>query len=281
MKSAKNSIPDLIKPIAQHSSLQQWLDTTADEMNHPDFIAEDPVSVPHRYSVVQDIEIAGFFAAIMAWGQRKTIIRKANELMQLMDDAPYDFIMHHQEIDRTRFSSFTHRTLQPADVIYLVDVLQRYYQHHQSLEDAFASAISPTDEDVIHGLNAFHHMVFDQAWVLERTRKHIASPDRKSACKRLNMYLRWMVRSDDRGVDFGLWKKINSSQLIIPLDVHVGNVGRQLNLLTRKVNDWQAAKELTECLKQFDPADPVRYDFALFGAAVRKGPPSPRLWRMQ
>jgi uncharacterized protein (TIGR02757 family) len=251
-------------------SLHQWLEAKVKEYNHPSFIEADPISVPHRYSRLQDIEIAGFFAAIMSWGQRKTIVSKATELMLLMDDAPYDFMMNHTEKDRKRFSTFRHRTFQPDDVLYLVDVLQRYYKSHQSLEEAFVSEHNDTYEDTYQALAGFHELMFDQPWVLERTRKHIATPVRKSSCKRLNMFLRWMVRKDDHGVDFGLWNKISPSQLIIPLDLHVGNVARHLKLLERPVNDWQAAKELTEKLKVFDATDPVKYDFALFGAGVLK-----------
>ncbi len=224
--------------------------------------------MPHRFSKLQDIEIAGFFAAIMAWGQRKTIINKANELMSLMDNAPYEFITKHHDRDRSRFFHFRHRTFQPDDVIFLVEVLQQYYRQHTSLEDAFVNRMKPFDEDMYNALAGFYDIIFDQPEVMERTRKHIATPLRKSSCKRLNMFLRWMVRSDMCGVDFGLWKKIAPSQLVIPLDLHVGRVARHLGLLHRPVNDWQAAKELTEQLKRFDPIDPVRYDFALFGAGV-------------
>lgn len=236
--------------------------------NHPSFIASDPVSVPHRFTKTQDIEIAGFFAAIMAWGRRGTIIKKANELMQLMDDEPHAFLLGHKEKDRKRFLAFKHRTLQADDIIYLVDVLQRYYQQHDSLEDAFLQEINDECEVMYDALCGFHNTMFDHPAVMERTRKHIATPARKSSCKRINMYLRWMVRKDDHGVDFGIWKKINPSQLIIPLDLHVGNVARQLGLLSRPVNDWQAALELTAGLREFDPTDPVKYDFALFGAGV-------------
>lgn len=268
MRSAGNSTTDKPLPDKQVASLRIWLEQKSVQYNHPSFITEDPISVPHRFAKLQDIEIAGFFAAIMAWGQRKTIINKANELMALMDDAPFDFIRDHAEKDRKCFSTFKHRTLQPDDIFYLVEVLQQYYQQHDSLESAFARHLNPEDEDVFKGLAGFYDMVFDQPWVLERTRKHIATPVRKSSCKRLNMFLRWMVRSDDKGVDFGVWKTISASQLIIPLDLHVGNVARRLSLLKRPVNDWQAAKELTEMLKRFDPLDPVRYDFALFGAGI-------------
>ena len=245
--------------------LHLWLDQQTASFNHPSFIPDDPISVPHQYSLLQDIEIAGFFSAIMAWGQRPTIIRKANELMAMMDNAPHQFITQHKEKDRKRFLAFKHRTLQPDDIIFLTDTLQRYYHQHTSLEDAFAGHLLPGDEDVYNGLAGFYNILFDHPWVMERTRKHIATPVQKSACKRLNMYLRWMVRQDNMGVDFGLWKKISPSQLIIPLDLHVGNVARQLGLLERKINDWQAAKELTQRLKEFDADDPVRYDFALFG----------------
>lgn len=254
----------------QDKILFHWLEGHFRQFNKPVFVTDDSISVPHRFKVLQDIEIAGFFTAIMAWGQRKTIINKANELMAYMDEAPYDFICHHKEKDRKRFASFKHRTLQPDDVLFLVDVLQRYYLNHQSLEHAFASHMQSDDEDVYNGLVGFHKMIFDQPWVLERTRKHIATPLRKSSCKRLNMFLRWMVRHDDAGVDFGLWKNISPAQLIIPLDVHVGNVARKLHLLDRKANDWMAAKELTDTLKKFDPKDPVKYDFALFGAGVNR-----------
>lgn len=268
MKSAENSTPDQLKFDFHFPTLLSWLEEHASRYNHPGFIPDDPISVPHRFSKLQDIEIAGFFTAIMAWGQRKTIIHKGNELMRLMDDDPHAFIVGHVEKERRRFLSFKHRTLQPDDILFLVEVFQQYYRQYESLEHAFAQKLSADHEDMFYGLAGFYEMVFDRTDVLERTRKHIATPVRKSSCKRLNMYLRWMVRSDDCGVDFGLWKKIKPSQLVIPLDLHVGNVARRLQLLTRKNNDWEAAMALTKMLKHFDPADPVRYDFALFGAGV-------------
>ena len=252
-------------------TLHTWLDQHAGVYNHPSFITGDPISVPHRFSQLQDIEIAGFFAAIMAWGQRQTIINKANELLSLMDDSPYEFIKGHKEKDRKVFLDFRHRTLQPDDVIYLLDVLQQYYNNHKSLEDAFAQKMGVDSKDTFGALQGFHEMIFDHPDVMERTRKHISTPQRKSSCKRLNMFLRWMVRKDDRGVDFGVWKKISPSQLVIPLDLHVGRTARKLGLLSRNINDWQAATELTNELKKFDPADPVKYDFALFGASINGG----------
>ncbi len=226
--------------------------------------------MPHRFSIKQDIEIAGFLVAIMAWGQRPTIIRKANDLLDLMDNAPFDFMLHHQPTDRKRFLSFSHRTLQPDDVLYLVEVLQLYYQRHDSLEHAFARHLAPGAEDTFQAIAGFHRMVFDQPYVLERTRKHIPTPANKSSCKRLNMYLRWMVRRDNAGVDFGVWNTISPAQLIMPLDLHVGRIARQLGLLQRPANDWQAAAELTNRLREFDPLDPVKYDFALFGAGITR-----------
>lgn len=248
--------------------IRNWLDQKADAYNDPSFIIGDPISVPHRFTRLQDIEIAGFFAAIMAWGQRQTIINKANELMALMDDNPFEFVREHREKDRKRFLSFRHRTLQPDDIIFLIDVLQKYFLEHESLEDAFADHMSGEDEDTFQALGGFHNMIFDRPVVMERTRKHIATPLRKSSCKRLNMFLRWMVRTDKNGVDFGLWKRISPAQLIIPLDLHVGRTARAMGLLDRTINDWQAAKELTNKLKEFDREDPVRYDFALFGAGI-------------
>lgn len=224
--------------------------------------------MPHRFSRQQDIEIAGFFTAIMAWGRRTTIINKANELMRLMDDAPYDFIVHHRASDLKPLLGFCHRTLQPDDVLFLVDSLRSYFQSHQSLETAFLDGITRGDATVEGGLNAFSRMLFDRPVVMERTRKHIPAPERGSSCKRINMYLRWMVRRDNRGVDFGLWQGIEPRQLVIPLDVHVGRVARDLGLLQRTQDDWRAALELTASLRAYDRKDPVKYDFALFGAGV-------------
>lgn len=251
------------------NDVRSVLEQYADHFNRPSFIEDDPISVPHRFSLLQDIEISGFFAAIMAWGQRPTIIRNANALMQLMDDAPHQFITQHKETDRKRFVDFRHRTFQPDDVLYLIHVLQQYYQQHTSLEDAFANHMTKGDTDVYAALAGYHELIFNQEHVLERTRKHIATPIRKSSCKRLNMFLRWMVRDDDRGVDFGLWKKISPAQLIIPLDLHVGRVARKFGLLDRHINDWQSALQLTEKLREFDKDDPVKYDFALFGVGVK------------
>jgi len=248
--------------------LFQWLEETSSRFNQPSFIPDDPISIPHRYVSKEDIEIAGLFSALLAWGRRSTIIQKAGQLMDLMGDSPHDFIVNHAEKDRRRFMAFRHRTFQPDDILFLLPVLQDYYRTHTSLEEVFAFGQNSSDRSAYHGLTSFYNMVFGRPVVLERTRKHIATPERHSACKRLNMYLRWMVRRDDNGVDFGIWRNIDPANLIIPLDIHVGNVARRLGLLQRSTNDWNAAIVLTDQLKEFDSADPVKYDFALFGAGV-------------
>ena len=251
-----------------HQELKQYLDEQVSRFNVPDFIPDDPIRIPHQFSLQQDVEIMGFWTAILAWGQRKTIINKANELIELMDGAPYQFISQHQEKDRARFLQFKHRTFQATDTLYFLERLQQYFQQYASLEKAFSKHLKPEDETVEKALIGFHNDFFDHPYAPQRTRKHIATPARKSTCKRLNMFLRWMVRQDDRGVDFGLWKEIKPSQLLMPLDVHVDRVARRLGLIQRKQRDWQTVLELTENLRVFDPQDPSKYDFALFGAGV-------------
>ena len=249
-------------------NIKGYLDKACATFNSPDFIAKDPISIPHRYSKLQDIEVSGFWVAMLAWGQRKTIINKATELMALMDDAPHDFILNHQEIDRKRFLTFKHRTFNDIDTLYFLEWLQWYYQQHNSLETAFAQHITMKDENIENALIGFQKLFFSLPDAPRRTQKHIATPARKSACKRLCMFLRWMVREDNKGVDFGLWRQIQPSQLIMPLDVHVDRVGRSLGLITRKQTDWVTAVELTDNLKQYNTTDPVIYDFALFGLGV-------------
>lgn len=257
--------------------LGRFLEDHAGRYNRPDFIEGDPISIPHRFSRLQDIEIAGFWTAMLAWGQRKTIISSAAGLIERMDGAPYDFVLNHEERDRSRFLDFKHRTFQATDALYFLEFFQQYYRGHDSLEDAFARHLRPSDEHVGPALAGFHDLFFSLPFAPERTRKHIATPARQSACKRLNMFLRWMVRRDGRGVDFGLWRRIRPAQLVMPLDVHVERVARRLGLLERRQVDWQAALELTERLRAFDPGDPVKYDFALFGLGVLEkttgGPP--------
>ncbi|MEN0005862.1 MAG: TIGR02757 family protein [Bacteroidota bacterium] len=251
--------------------LKAQLDEYVELYNRPSFIEHDPISIPHRFSKLQDIEIIGFWVAMLAWGQRKTIINSANRLIELMDRAPHDFILHHQEKDRARFQSFKHRTFQPLDTLYFLEFFQQYYREHQTLELAFAKYLSSDATTVEPALIGFHQTFFSLPIAPQRTRKHVATPTRGSTCKRLNMFLRWMVRKDEKGVDFGLWSGIHPGQLLMPLDVHVDRVARRLGLIERKQTDWKTVLELTEKLKRFAPEDPVRYDYALFGIGVLEG----------
>lgn len=251
------------------NSIKALLDDRVEKYNNPGFIPNDPVFIPHRFTKKQDVEISGFFAAILAWGQRKTIINNCQKLMQLMDNAPHDFILNHQEQDLKRFIGFKHRTFNDTDLLYLLYFFQQFYQQHESLEIAFTgeiNQITTQKERLVH----FHNMVFSLEDAPQRTRKHIATPARKSACKRLNMYLRWMVRKDEHGVDFGIWEKMPMADLVCPCDVHVERVARRLGLITRKGMNWQTAEELTHHLRTFDPADPVKYDYALFGLGIEE-----------
>ena len=249
------------------SGLEDFLNKMVVRFNHPDFIEADPISIPHQFQQLQDIEIMGFWTAILSWGQRKTIINKAQELIQLMDGAPYQFILNHQEEDRKRFENFKHRTFQYTDTLYFLEFLQTYYSQNNSLETAF---LTPAGDfsSAKASITQFHETFFSLPDAPKRTKKHIASPARKSTCKRLNMFLRWMVRQDNCGVDFGLWRCIPSSKLMMPFDVHVERIGRQLGLIQRKQRDWQAVEELTKQLSAFDEQDPVKYDYALFGLGV-------------
>jgi uncharacterized protein (TIGR02757 family) len=250
------------------TDLQAFLDEQAAKYNQPGFIESDPISIPHQFSSLQDREIMGFWVAMLAWGQRKTMISSAQELVRLMDGAPFDFIRNHEEIDRKRFLDFKHRTFQPTDTLYFLEFFQQYYRREASLETAFSQFLQPDSIHVGAALTGFHELFFDLPDAPQRTRKHVATPARGSTCKRLNMFLRWMVRQDAQGVDFGMWQTIQPSQLLIPLDVHVDRIARRYGLLERKQTDWQAVLELTETLKTFDPADPVKYDFALFGMGI-------------
>lgn len=250
-------------------SLRDFLNRKADEYNQPSFIPHDPVSVPHLFTKKQDIEIAGFFAAIFAWGNRTTIIQKTKELMQLMDRAPHQFVQQHEDSDLKRLLSFKHRTFNTTDLLYFLQFLQFHYSQSDSLETAFTGNTEPVaGEPVEWALNYFHHYFFSLEDAPARTRKHIASPEKNSTCKRLNMFLRWMVRSDDRGVDFGIWEQLKPSTLICPIDLHVARVAKRFGLVKRTPVDWQTALELTTYLRQLDAADPAKYDFALFGLGV-------------
>lgn len=250
------------------TSVAEILEEYSEKFNHPSFIKDDPISIPHQYIKLQDIEISGLWTAILSWGQRKTIINKARELMKLMGDQPHEFILNHTEKDRRSFLDFKHRTFNATDTLYFLDFFQRYYRENSSLEALFSSNISKKDKNTSNGLISFHDEFFHADYAPERTRKHIATPRRNSSCKRLNMFLRWMVRQDQKGVDFGIWKNISTSQLLIPLDVHVDRIARSMGLLERKQTDFKAVLELTDNLKILDPDDPVKYDFALFGLGV-------------
>lgn len=249
--------------------LKAFLDEKVEQFNRPRFIENDPISIPHLFVKKQDIEIAGFFAAVLAWGQRVTIIRKCTELMERMDNSPFAFVTGHSSGDLKRLNGFCHRTFNGSDALYFIEALKHLYLNHQSLEEIFL--VSKSANNIEQGLINFHHAFFSLENHPKRTRKHLPTPERKSTCKRLVMYLRWMVRNDKRGVDFGLWKKIAPSQLICPCDLHVDRVARRLKLIKRKQTDWATALELTNELKKLDPVDPVRYDFALFGLGVEEG----------
>jgi len=248
--------------------LKIFLDSKVDLYNQPSFIKDDPISIPHLFTEKQDIEIAGLFAALFAWGNRTTIINKSKELMGRMDNAPYDFILNHQPEDLKKIIGFKHRTFNDTDLLYFIEFLKNHYSSFPSLENAFTKLLKKEDADIEQALNGFYTYFFSLEDIPTRTRKHIASPDKNSSCKRLNMFLRWMVRKDKKGVNFGIWENISPAQLICPIDVHVARVAKRLSLLERKPVDWQAAQELTAYLRTLDPLDPVKYDFALFGLGV-------------
>lgn len=248
--------------------VHELLEAMYARFNRLTFIENDPVCIPHLFSKKEDIEIMGFWAAILAWGQRVTIINKSKELISLMGGAPHDFVINHSESDLKRFEKFVHRTFNYTDTLYFIHFFKSYYQKHDSLEWAFSQGMGAGDNNIENGLVHFNKLFFGLEYFPERTKKHVPTPERKSACKRLNMFLRWMVRKDDKGVDFGIWNKIKPSQLVCPCDLHVDRVARKLKLIERKNTDWLTAVELTENLKQFDPSDPVKYDFALFGLGM-------------
>lgn len=273
-------------PLQGAGGLKGFLDAKVSVYNRPEFIKNDPVSIPHLFTKKQDIEIMGFWAATLAWGQRVTIINKCRELIALMDGAPYDFIMNHQDIDLKKLLHFKHRTFNDIDTLYFIAFFRYHYSNHISLEDAFIPAKTPIGmlsdseesytsekkegENIETYLNHFRSYFFSLPDYPHRTKKHVSSPSQKSTCKRLNMFLRWMVRKDNCGVDFGIWNQIKPADLICPCDLHVDRVARQLKLIARKQTDWQTAVELTEKLRELDPTDPVKYDFALFGLGIEE-----------
>lgn len=256
--------------MSNQQELKKILDQKVRQYNKLDFIEKDPICIPHKFKKQQDIEIAAFFAAIFAWGNRTTIINKSNELLERMDHAPYDFCIHHQPKDLKKLLGFVHRTFNDTDALYCVEFFKNHYTKNETLETAFfenqitRKKIDNVEFALIHFQSYF--MSLEDA--PKRTQKHIASPATGSTCKRLNMFLRWMVRKDKQGVDFGLWNSIRPASLIIPIDVHVARVSRALGILKRPQTDWLAAMELTEYCRTLDPKDPVKYDFALFSLGV-------------
>ncbi|MBO3117527.1 TIGR02757 family protein [Winogradskyella sp. DF17] len=250
------------------SELKIFLDSKVSLYNNTKFLESDPIQIPHNYSKKEDIEISGFLTATIAWGNRKSIINNAQKMMQLLDNAPYDFVMHHKVKDLGQLKNFVHRTFNGQDFAQFVKSLNHIYKLHGGLENVFAKNAKQ------HSLQqSIHHFksIFFEIDHLKRTQKHVSDPLKNSAAKRINMYLRWMVRQDNAGVDFGIWKSLSPAQLSCPLDVHSGNVARQLGLLKRKQNDAKALAELDKNLRKLDPNDPVKYDFALFGLGVFEG----------
>jgi uncharacterized protein (TIGR02757 family) len=248
--------------------LKQFLEEKYLQYNNPSFIESDPISVPHRFTSDADREIGGFMAATIAWGRRDLILRSSRILIEAMDNAPFEFIMSASDDELKRFSGFVHRTFNGQDCIYFMKSLKHIYSRNRSMEDIIVDGMK-ADGSLKSGMFFFRNTFFSLPHE-SRTEKHFANMMSGAAGKRLNMFLRWMVRKDDRGVDFGIWRRISPSELFIPLDLHSGNTARRLGLLKRKLNDWKAVEELTDVLREFDPSDPVKYDFALFGLGVNE-----------
>jgi uncharacterized protein (TIGR02757 family) len=249
----------------KRSDIKEFLDEKVDFYDRPFFIEQDPISIPHLYSNKGDIEIAGFLAATIAWGNRKMILRNARRIMEILDNAPFDFIINSELSDLERVGCFVHRTFNASDLIYFLKALKHIYATKGGLEEIFIK--NGTSDSLQHAIHELYTVFFELPHE-KRTERHVSDPFKGSAAKKINMFLRWMIRKDNRGVDFGIWKKISPSQLYIPLDIHSGNTARKLGLLNRKNNDWKAVEELTCLLREFDPVDPVKYDFALFGLGV-------------
>ena len=247
------------------TELKEFLDEKVIQYNNPKFIESDPIQIPHQFSRKEDIEISGFLTATIAWGNRKSIINNAHKMMEIMGNSPYDFVMNHKEHHLDNFNDFVHRTFNCNDLTYFIRALNNIYNKHNGLENIFATYTTKNSTQP-----AIHHFkeIFFEIPHLERSKKHISDPLKGSAAKRINMFLRWMVREDKTGVDFGIWNSISPSLLSCPLDVHSGNVARKLGILTRKQNDAKALVELDTSLRRMDKSDPVKYDFALFGLGV-------------
>lgn len=254
----------------QLKEIKELLDEKYFQFNNTSFIETDPISIPHQFSKKEDIEIAAFLVATIAWGQRISIINNGNKLMRLMNHEPHEFIMNFSKRDAVRFEGFVHRTFNSIDCVFFLNSLKNIYTNHKGLEYAFSGKLSKDEKDVKNAITNFRELFLS---IPHQTRsdKHVSNPSAKSSAKRLCMYLRWMVRKDKHGVDFGIWKSIIPSQLCLPLDVHTGNVSRKLGLLTRTQNDWQAVEEITSVLREFDKKDPIKYDFSLFGLGAFEG----------
>ncbi len=250
------------------ADMKDYLESRVAMYNNTSFIQNDPVSIPHLFSSEENIAISGFLTAIISWGQRPQIIKSAKQLMALMDNSPHDFILNSGKTELSRFRYFYYRTFNGVDCIYFIECLKNLYKSGKSLRQLFENQYSKT-LNMKEAISGFREHFFSKT-AAGRTAKHLSDPEKGSAAKRMNMYLRWMVRQDDKGVDFGIWKGIPTNELRIPLDIHTGNVARKLGLLGRTMNDWKAVEELTEVLRKFDSADPVKYDFALFGTGVNK-----------
>lgn len=248
------------------TELKKLLDLKYEQYNRFEFIASDPISIPHRFTKKEDIEIAAFLVASIAWGYRPNIIKSAEKLINLLDNSPFDFIMNVKEKELKLFQTFTHRTFQGDDALCFINSLKNIYKNHDGLQSLFYKGYKKNHS--IKDSIIYFRKIFFEGEHFKRTEKHISSPENNSSCKRINLFLRWMIRNDKRGVDFGIWNNFSASDLLCPLDLHSGNVSRKLGLLTRKQNNWKAVEELTANLRKFDPDDPVKYDFALFGIGV-------------
>lgn len=247
--------------------LKIFLNEKADQYNNPDFIKNDPIQIPHRFSLKQDIEIAGFLAATISWGNRKAIIKSAEKMLEIMGNSPYDFVLNYSEKDiRNIKDKSIHRTFNGEDFTYFIEQFNRIYKENESLEDLFK--INESETNFLHAIERFRSNFLGNE--KHRTHKHVSSPYKNSSTKRIIMFLRWMVRKDKRGVDFGIWENIDQKYLSIPLDVHTGNISRKLGLITRTQNDWKTVEELDLVIRKFDENDPAKYDFALFGLGVTK-----------
>ena len=247
-----------------HQEFFGFLEEKYNLYNNPAFIGPDPVSVPHQFALKEDIEIAAFLSAAISWGNRVSIVKDANRLVSMMDCSPFHFITEASRSEFNSFSAFYHRTFNGLDCLFFLESLRNIYLHHDGLEACFSGEFHTGMKEKITGFRK----IFIEPPHEKRTEKHLPDPMKGSSCKRINMFLRWMVRDDGKGVDFGLWKKISPAELLCPLDIHSGNVARKLGILKRKQNDWKAVEEMTSVLRSLDPADPVKYDFALFGLGI-------------